>query len=269
MTLKEIVAEINIAIVKKSRFKGGINKLFHLLTMISSLTAIAAPLLGLRIINKTAVTKNAQAVLTADNVINVCFLSVSPLAVMAITVPVAEVIPGMIETSIPARLPVIIEINVLAFSLITGFSTICSGILGLVIYECIRVGIPNNPANVGNRIGAGKPIGEHTLILFKIMPNTPDNMKTKAAMSNPKILFILVFLTLNRSIFAFSVVIIIIEIAIKTHGIILLRIEYKEIGSIKANLIGYNSKMERITAPKLPKADKYTPSYPRPFNKRE
>ena len=133
--LKETAEDTSIAIIKTVKFEGGINKLFHLLTVISSLTAIAAPLLGLSIINNTAVTKNAQAVLTAERVTIVCLLSASPLAVIARTVPVADVIPGTIETKIPARLPVIVDNIVFPFSLIIGFSIICLGIFGLVRYE--------------------------------------------------------------------------------------------------------------------------------------
>ena len=73
------------------------------------IAARVAPLLDLRIINITTTTKKAHAVLTADNVTIVCLLLDSPLTFIARTVPVAEVIPGMIETKIPPKLPVITD----------------------------------------------------------------------------------------------------------------------------------------------------------------
>lgn len=67
--------------------------------------ARVAPLLDLRMMNNTMTTKNAHAVFTAESVIIVCLLSDSPRKVMERIVPVAEVIPGMMDTRMPAPDP--------------------------------------------------------------------------------------------------------------------------------------------------------------------
>ena len=87
----------------------GIIKAVHSSTEISSLTASAAPLRGRSIINNTIMTEKELAVLTEESVTIVCSLPDPSRAFIARIVPVAEVIPGMIETRIPARLPVSIE----------------------------------------------------------------------------------------------------------------------------------------------------------------
>ena len=84
----------------------------HSLIVISSMMARVAPLLDRWMIKSTMTTKKAQAVLTAESVMMVCLLSDSPLNVMERIVPVAEVIPGIMETRIPAPEPEKIERNV-------------------------------------------------------------------------------------------------------------------------------------------------------------
>lgn len=81
----------------------------HSLIVMRSITASVAPLLDRNIMKRTATTKNAHAVLTAERVTMVCLEFDSPLAFIARIVPVAEVIPGMIDTNSPANDPVIIE----------------------------------------------------------------------------------------------------------------------------------------------------------------
>ena len=84
----------------------------HSFTVMSSMIASVAPLLDRCMIKRTMTTKKAQAVLTADSVIMVCLLSDSPRKVMERMVPVAEVIPGMMETRIPAPDPEKMDRNV-------------------------------------------------------------------------------------------------------------------------------------------------------------
>ncbi len=125
---------------------------------------MAAPLLALRIINRTTTTKNAQAVFTAESVTMVCLLSDSPLAFIASIVPVADVIPGIIETKIPPKLPVITDNTdaFLPFKSKVKLSVICFGIFGFVKRDVNSVGVPNNPARAGNKTGEGRPTGEST-----------------------------------------------------------------------------------------------------------
>ena len=192
---------------------------------ISSFAASVAPLLDLSIINKTTTTKKAQAVFTAESVTIVCFLFDSPRAFIARIVPVAEVIPGIIETRIPPRLPVITDNDddFLVFLSNTGSSIVCFGITGLVIREVSNVGVPNRPASAGNKTGEESPIGELTGTLKIIIPKKPDKINTKIAKDMPtKDGAMPPFF--NRSIRAFSVPIIRIEIASKTKNMIFLRV---------------------------------------------
>ena len=200
-------------------------RVFHSETDISSLAANVAPLLDRMIIKRTTTTKKAQAVLTAERVTIVCLLSDSPRAFIARIVPVAEVIPGIIDTSIPPQLPVIIDKDddFLVFLSKTGSSISCSGIKGLVNNEVSNVGIPKRPANAGNRTGDDIPIGESTGTSKIIMPKNPDRRKTKTANNMPK--------TEETAppapkilILAFSVPIIRIEIASKTQNMISRRV---------------------------------------------
>lgn len=66
----------------------------------SSFIASAAPLRGRRIINNTTITENADAVLTDESVTIVCSFPDPSRAFIARIVPVADVIPGMIDTII-------------------------------------------------------------------------------------------------------------------------------------------------------------------------
>jgi len=163
--------------------------LVHSLTEISSFAASVAPLRDLRIINKTTTTKKAQAVLTAESVTIVCLLSDSPLAFIARIVPVALVIPGIIETRTPPKLPVIIDKmeDFLVLLSKRGSSIICFGITGFVIRDSKRVGVPNKPARAGNKTGEDKPIGESTGTPKIIIPKIPDKKKTNKANIIPEI----------------------------------------------------------------------------------
>ena len=60
-------------------------------------------------INKTIITEKALAVFTEDKVTIVCSFPDPSRAFIARIVPVADVIPGMMETSTPAKVPVIID----------------------------------------------------------------------------------------------------------------------------------------------------------------
>jgi len=160
----------------------------HSSNAISSPTAIVAPLLALSIMNSAAITKKPHAVFTADSVIIVCFLSDSPLAVIANIVPVEELIPGIKETSMPARLPVITEIIDAFFSFLSNliFSITCNGIFGFVIIDVSSVGSPKSPASAGKRTGEDIPIGESTGQSNITSPKMPEITNIKAANKIPK-----------------------------------------------------------------------------------
>ena len=187
----------------------------------SSLAASVAPLLDLKMIKRTTTTKKAQAVFTAERVTIVCFLSDSPRTFIARTVPVADVIPGMIDTRTPAKLPVITDkiVYFLVFLSSLGSSMICSGITGFVINEVKSVGVPKRPAKAGNNTGDENPTGESNGISKITRPTTPDRMKTKMAKSIPKIEGARPF-NPKSAILPFSVAIISIGIATKTHSMI-------------------------------------------------
>ena len=198
----------------------------HSSTAINSLAARVAPLLALRMIKSTTTTKKAQAVLTAERVIIVCLLSDSPRAFMARIVPVAEVMPGMMDTRTPARLPVTIDKtdDFLVFLSSRGFSIICSGITGFVISEVKRVGVPKSPASAGNKTGDDNPIGESRGKSSITMPKIPERKNTNVANNIPTIEGVMPFVP-KSSILPFSVAIISIEIAINTHSMISRRVE--------------------------------------------
>ena len=105
----ENAAEITIAMRKYMKFSGGKIEVHSGIGIILDMTK-ATPLLALIIIKSAAETKIIHAVFTADNVIIVCLVLVSPLAVIAIIVPVADVAPGTIATNAPDIVPVITEI---------------------------------------------------------------------------------------------------------------------------------------------------------------
>ena len=198
----------------------------HSSTVIKSATASVTPLRALRIMNRTATTKNAQAVFTAESVIIVCLLFDSALVVMAIIVPVAEVIPEIIETSIPAKLPVTtdkIEAFLDALSNL-GCSILCFGIFGFVISEVKRVGVPKSPARAGNKTGEGSPMGEFRGTLDIDKPKSPERKKRNAANKIPSIEGNLPRFP-KISILPFSVIIISNKIASSTHNIISLNAE--------------------------------------------
>ena len=123
--------------------------------------------------NITTTTKKAQAVLTAESVTIVCLLLDSPRAFIARTVPVADVIPGIIDTRIPPKLPVITdkEQDFFVDSSRTGSLIVCVGIAGFVIRDVIKVGVPKRPESAGNNTGDESPIGDST--------GTSKNKKTK------------------------------------------------------------------------------------------
>lgn len=142
----------------------GISRAFHSSTAISCFTASVAPLLDRRIMKSTTTTKKAQAVFTAESVMMVCRLSDSPRAVIARMVPVADVMPGIIETRMPPKLPVITDRIEDFFVLVsrTGIVRSCLGIVGLVKSEVRSVGVPKRPARAGNNTGEESPMGEST-----------------------------------------------------------------------------------------------------------
>ena len=192
----------------------------------SSFTASAAPLRGLRIINNTMMTENALAVLTEESVTIVCSFPDPSLAFMARIVPVADVIPGMIDTSIPARLPVIIDNieDLFSSAVSVSFSIFCSGITGFVISELRSVGIPNSPASAGNNTGASSPIGESREKSRITRPKTPERKNTNVANNIPETAG-RIPLAPKSSIFAFSVASIRIDIAISIQTMISCRVE--------------------------------------------
>jgi hypothetical protein len=176
--------------------------------------------------NRTATTKNAQAVFTAESVMIVCLLFDSALVVMAIIVPVADVIPEIIETRIPAKLPVTIDRMdaFLAFLSNLGCSILCFGIFGFVNSEVKRVGVPNSPAKAGNKTGEGNPTGEFRETLDIDKPKSPERKKRDAANNIPTMDGILPCFP-KISILPFSVIIISSKIAISTQNIISLNAE--------------------------------------------
>jgi len=102
---------------------------------------------------------------------------------MARMVPVAEVMPGIMETSSPANDPVMIErvLSFFAFLSKVGSLMICFGIDGFVARDVSNVGRPNNPDNAGKRTGEFNPIGDSTVISRIIIPKIPERMKTNRA----------------------------------------------------------------------------------------
>lgn len=164
------------------RFVGMMVALHSFMAM-RSITANVAPLRERNMMKRTATTKKAHAVFTAERVTMVCREFDSPRAFMASIVPVAEVIPGIIDTSNPASDPVIIdsELSFLSFLLNVGSLMSCFGMVGCVAKDVRRVGKPNKPDNAGKRTGESSPIGDSTLISRMIRPKTPDKMKINKA----------------------------------------------------------------------------------------
>ena len=158
----ENAAEMTIAMRKYRRFSGGKIEIHSGIGIILEM-AKATPLLALIIIKSAAETKIMHAVFTADNVIIVCLVLVSPLAVIAIIVPVADVAPGTIATNAPDMVPVITEIIDFVEFLICG-SLIRWSFVGKVedCKELIIVDRPNMPTSAGKRIEDVKPTGERT-----------------------------------------------------------------------------------------------------------
>lgn len=194
-------------------------------TGISCIAARVAPLRARRIINKTTTTKKAQAVLTAERVIIVCLLSASPRVFIARMVPVAEVIPGMIETRTPAKDPVIID-KIPDFFVVAsseGFTIFCFGIFGFVISDVSRVGKPNKPDNAGNNTGESSPIGDETGRSSATNPNMPERMKRNSAKIMPRIAGKIPVVP-KSVILPFSVAIIRMVIARRTKNIISCRV---------------------------------------------
>lgn len=159
----------------------------------------------------------AHAVFTADKVTIVCLELDSPLAFIAKIVPVADVIPGIIETSSPANEPVIIDRIPPFFVLLSNFgsSIICFGMLGCVAREVSRVGRPNNPDSAGKRTGEFNPMGDSTAISKMMRPKIPERRKTNNANPIPFMVGSIFFVEFS-GILAFSVPIIKIVIQIKT-----------------------------------------------------
>ena len=109
-------------------------------------------------------------------------------AVIASTVPVAVVRPGIIETKIPVILPVSMETIEAFFSIrfcVRG-STCLFWDDWFGQQEFKRVGHPKSPASAGNKTGAGKPTGEVTCISKMTMPKSPERRNTNAAKIHPK-----------------------------------------------------------------------------------
>ena len=152
-----------------------------------SITANVAPLRERNMMKRTATTKKAHAVFTAESVTIVCREFDSPRAFIASIVPVAEVIPGIIDTSSPASDPVNIEseLSFLSFLLKVGCLISCFGIVGCVANEVRRVGKPNKPDKAGKRTGESSPMGDSTVISRMIRPKTPDKIKMNKANPMP------------------------------------------------------------------------------------
>ena len=199
----------------------------HSSNAISSPIAIVAPLLARSITNSATITKKPHAVFTDDNVMMVCFLSDSPLAVIASIVPVEELMPGINETSMPAKLPVITDIIDAFFALLSNltFSIICEGIFGFVIMDVSSVGSPKSPARAGKRTGDDRPIGESTGQSNITKPKIPEMMNIINANNIPKTYGSFPCFILKSSILPFSVAISKIDIAISTQNIISLNVE--------------------------------------------
>ena len=155
----------------------------------SCIAASVAPLLARRMIKRTTTTKNAQAVFTAESVIIVCRLSASPRVFIARMVPVAEVIPGMIDTRTPAADPVMIESIPDFFVVLSSFGStmFCFGMFGFVRREVNKVGNPKRPESAGKSTGESKPIGDETGISNAMSPNIPERTKRNVAKSIPNI----------------------------------------------------------------------------------
>ena len=155
----------------------------------SCIAASVAPLLARRMIKRTTTTKNAQAVFTAESVIIVCRLSASPRVFIARMVPVAEVIPGMIDTRTPAADPVMIESIPDFFVVLSSFGStmFCFGMFGFVRREVNKVGNPKRPESAGKSTGESKPIGDETGISNAMSPNIPERRNRNVAKIMPKI----------------------------------------------------------------------------------
>ena len=87
----------------------------------------------------------------------------------------------------------------------------------MVASDVRRVGSPNRPDNAGKRIGESRPIGDSTLISRATSPKKPDKIKRNKAKPIPRKAGIFPF-NPNSSILPFSVVIIRIDIAIRTKS---------------------------------------------------
>ena len=139
----------------------------------------------------------------------VCLEFDSPLAFIAKIVPVAEVIPGIMETNNPAKDPVIMERMLSFFVFLSSFGSImsCFGIVGFVANEVISVGSPNKPDSAGKRTGEFNPMGDSTVISSMIIPNIPERTNTNNAKPIPFIVGTYFFVDFS-GIRAFSVPII-------------------------------------------------------------
>lgn len=147
----------------------------------------------------------------------VCRLSDSPRTFIARMVPTADVIPGMMDTRIPAAEPVVIDRIDAFFSLWELFdsSRVCLGILGFVAKDVRSVGSPNKPESAGKRTGESSPIGEPTGRSKAINPNIPERKKRNVANIIPRMAGVIP-LSVMSLIFPFSVAAIRMVIAMRT-----------------------------------------------------
>ena len=126
----------------------------------------------------------------------------------------------MMDTITPARLPVIMERNDNFFSMAfrRRGCIFCSGMIDLLRSDCNSVGAPNSPANAGNKMEVGKPIGEEIGTVRIIIPKMPERKKTKQANNIPRS-DEKEHCCITPDICAFSVAIIRMTIAIRTQTI--------------------------------------------------
>lgn len=128
---------------------------------------MAKPLLALSRMKSVAITKKFVAVFVADR-IAIAFSS-SPffLASKAIVVAMAELTPGKIATTPPARAPLAMSMVASLFSPSSIFWEGNSSFLAVMIVEA-----PNKPARAGNM-----EFGKREITI----PNNPASMKIKRA----------------------------------------------------------------------------------------
>jgi len=158
-------------------------------------------------------------VFTAERVTIVCLLSDSPRTFIASIVPTAEVMPGIIETRMPAAEPVVIERIEDFFSFCDRSDSVrfCSGIFGFVANDVRSVGSPKRPERAGKRTGESNPMGDCTGRSNARMPKIPERKKRNVAKIIPTIegkspLSVISF------IFPFSVAIMRMVIAMRTKS---------------------------------------------------